>query len=131
MSNRIHNGNARNKFLTIQKKDAQGNNIPGYPKYYSIVEAFTHPQGNEPALTNAQFAQLSDAAYTARLNKFVQKVSQANAGIEVDVPDLKVGAVVYTAMCDFSVVVPPNNGVVTDTVGTGDGSATLPGIENL
>ncbi|MBK9292552.1 MAG: hypothetical protein IPM52_13150 [Bacteroidetes bacterium] len=130
MSNKVHNGNARNKFLTIHKKDAQGNNVPGYPKYYSIVEAFSHPQGNEPALTNAQFAQLSDAAYTTRLNKFVQKVAQQNPGIELDVPDLKVGAVVYTAMCDIAVPVPPD-GAVTDSVGAGDGSGTIPVLDNL
>jgi hypothetical protein len=131
MSNRVHNGNARNKFLTIHKKDAQGNNVPGYPKYYSIVEAFSHPQGNEPALTNQQLAQLSDAVYTARLNKFVQKVAEQNPGIELDVPDLKVGAVQYTAMCDITVPVPPGGGAIADGVGAGDGSGTVPVLENL
>jgi len=125
MSNKIHNGNARRKFLTITKKDSNGQMLTGYPKTYSIVEAFTHPSGDEPALTNEAFANLTDAAYVSRLNKFVDKVGHANVGIEVDIPDLKVGAVVFTPMCDISVVVPPGDGTITDAVGQGDGSSKI------
>lgn len=124
MSNKVHNGNARRKFLTINKTDSNGQMLPTYPKHYSIVEAFTHPQGNEPALTNVEFANLTDAQYTTRLNKFVGKVAALHAGIEVDIPDLKVGAIVFTPLCDTNVVVPPG-GAVTDSLGSGNGSSAI------
>lgn len=126
MGNKVHNGNARRKFLTINKTDSNGQMLPNYPKHYSIVEAFTHPQGNEPALTNVQFANLTDAQYTTRLNKFVDKVATLHAGIEVDIPDLKVGAIVFTPLCGVNVVVPPDeDGAVTDSIGSGNGSSAI------
>lgn len=124
MSNKVHNGNARRKFLTINKTDSNGQMLPHYPRHYSIVEAFTHPQGNEPALTNVEFANLTDAQYTTRLNKFVGKVAALHAGIEVDIPDLKVGAIVFTPLCHPSVVVPPG-GAATDSLGSGNGSSAI------
>jgi hypothetical protein len=124
MSNKIHNGNARRKFLSINKTDQNGVSLTGYPKVYSIVEAFPHPAGNEPALTNVEFANLTDGQYVSRLNKFVEKVGHANVGIEVDIPDLKVGAVVYSTACDVSVEVPPG-GTVTDSIGSGNGSSIV------
>lgn len=124
MSNKIHNGNARNKFLSISKTDSQGAMLSGYPKIYSIVEPFTHPAGNEPGLTNVEFANLPDATYVQRLNKFVELVSQNHPGIELDIPDLKLGAIVYTPICNVAVEVPPG-GAVTDSVGEGDGSSTI------
>lgn len=124
MSNKIHNGNARNKFLSISKTDSEGVMLSGYPKVYSIVEAFSHPAGNEPALTNVELATLPDATYVQRLNKFVELVEQNHPGIELDIPDLKLGAIVYTPLCDVSVVVPPG-GAVTDSEGSSDGSSTI------
>lgn len=124
MSNKIHNGNARRKFLNIQKMDANNNNVTGYPKVYSILDAFTHPSGNEPQITAVQFANLNDSQYISRLNKFVERVRTANAGIEVDIPDLKVGSIGNEAMCNISVVVPPG-GAVTDTLASVDDSSNI------
>lgn len=85
-------GFARRKILKVTKGD--------YNMEYNICSAF--PPGNPQwdALSDEQFAQLSEQQYAARLSAFCNYVYGEEDGLQADCPDLTAGSVVYdTVAC--------------------------------
>jgi len=91
-----NNGYSRRKTLTITKT--------GYSIEYVITDAFTDPSNvSYAALTDTEFAQLSDADYNTRLTSFIAHVYAVETGLEDDCPDLTIGAQTYnTTLCPLS-----------------------------
>jgi hypothetical protein len=77
-------GKERCQQLTIDKK-VNGISLAGYPKTYSIRNAFTvngHSYGHLTYLYN--FAQLTVSQYLERLADFKAYVSAAEGGVDID-----------------------------------------------
>lgn len=60
------------------------NHLPGYPKYYSILSAFTAGGNSYGVLTQTQLQQLPNSEYLARLADFKIYVQQAEGIASVD-----------------------------------------------
>lgn len=73
----INNGISRSLKVAITKKIG-GVTVLGYPKTYDGQGAFP----GYLALTDTQFAQLSDADFTTRYNDFVNYVEFVEAGVD-------------------------------------------------
>lgn len=86
-----HNtGYARKKMLNVSKGD--------YSQQYNICSSFTEPGvggATYVALSDDQFAKLSDSEYEARREAFIKYVYSLESGLEDDCPDLTQGSVVY------------------------------------
>lgn len=79
----LNTGIERCKTLRIDKKDS-GVSLPGYPKDYSILNAFTANGNSYGTLTETQFQQLFLADYTSRLADFKIYVQQAEGVASID-----------------------------------------------
>lgn len=86
-----HNtGYARKKTLNVSKGD--------YSQTYNLCAAFTAPGvggTSYSALSDDDFAKLSDADYEARRKDFIDYVCSEESGLDTDCPDLTQGSVVY------------------------------------
>jgi len=78
----VYNGKYRRKTFVLDKVDSEGSSILGYPKTYSITSSFTVGEITFPALTNAQFARLSEDEYNTRLAAFYAYVDANNDGCD-------------------------------------------------
>lgn len=109
MSNYIQTGEGRRTDLQINKTDADGNVVSGFPKRYSILPAFTDPVSSIAygALTTTMYARLTNTAFNARLAAFENYVKSLNAGIENDIASLSAGCyAAQSALCVINVIVP-------------------------
>jgi len=80
----VNTGIERCKTLTIDKKLAGGDSLPGYPKDYNILLAFTGPGGSYAAITETNFKRLTEANYILRLNAFKSYVQSVEGITSVD-----------------------------------------------
>lgn len=96
MSNYVQTGEARRRTLTINKTDADGNAVAGYPVVYSILSAFTDPVTSiiYAAIDVTEYARLSSTSFLQRLSGFVNYVKALHMGIENDIPSLSSGCYV-------------------------------------
>lgn len=83
----INTGYARKRTLTVTKG--------GYSQSYDIRSAFPPESPVYTALTDTEFAQLSDADYERRRSDFIDYVYSCENGLQSDCPDLTNGSVVY------------------------------------
>lgn len=83
----INTGYARYKTLVITKGQISAS--------YEITASFTYGGTTYTALTNDQFALLSDRDYEARRTAFINYVYSQHAGLQSDCPDMTQGSVVY------------------------------------
>jgi len=112
MANYIQTGEGRKTILQINKTDADGNVVSGFPKQYSILPAFTDPVSSiaYSALTSTTYARLTNTAFNARLAAFDNYVKSLNAGIENDIPSLSSGCYQSeSSSCVVNLVVPPES----------------------
>ena len=80
-------GYARRKILTVTKGD--------YNQQYNICSGFIDDGKTYPALSDDEFARLTDAEYNARLAAFCNYVYGQEDGLQADCPDLTQGSIVY------------------------------------
>jgi hypothetical protein len=109
MSNYTQTGEGRKTLLQINKTDADGNLVAGFPKNYSILAAFTDPVTTIPyaLLTTTEYARLTSTAFNARLAAFINYVKTDNTGIEADIPSVSSGCYQSESpSCVVNVVVP-------------------------
>lgn len=109
----VYTGESRKKILSVNKTDAQGNAVSGYPKQYNICSSFVDPNTSQSyaAISDTDYARLTITQFNQRLNAFLNKVRAENVGIETDIPNLDAGA--YTAVspsCVVGTIVDPNPG---------------------
>ena len=91
----INTGYARKKTLTITKGSTTNT--------YNITAAFSYGGTNYPALSDKEFAQMSNADYEARRTVFIGSVQSLHSGLATDCPDLTIGSVEYnTVACPLS-----------------------------
>ncbi len=83
-----HNtGYARRKILTVTKGD--------YNQEYNICSGFTVGGTSYLALSDDEFARLTDAQYEARRTAFITYVYSQEDGLQSDCPDLTLDSVIY------------------------------------
>lgn len=81
---KVNNGDYRNKRITITLKDSEGNTLQGYPCNQDITNAFEYDGKNYDALSDNEFAELSDAAYQTRLQDFLAYLEETFEGLDTD-----------------------------------------------
>ena len=122
MSTFVNNGNFRNSVLTLVKR-INGAVAPGWPKSYNILNAF----GSFPAITQQQFATITNGEYNARLTAFMAFVNNDNP--EFDLAQINIQGVAFgtdTVACPISNVAP----AVPTVVQVGASMQPLTGGEN-
>ena len=76
-------GKERCQTLTIDKQ-VVGVSLVGYPKTYSIRNAFTVNSNSYGLLNQAQFMELTVVEYLERLADFKLYVSQSESNVDID-----------------------------------------------
>jgi hypothetical protein len=97
----IDNGNWRAYTCQVTLKNADGTIVSGYPRTYSILDAFD----TFPALTTTEFRQLSETDYLTRLNAFYTYIEGLNTDLEPAEDKVLTGHEAYgrdTIMCPLS-----------------------------
>ncbi len=79
----VNTGQARCLTFEIDKKVA-GSSLPGYPREYSIISAFTSSLGSFSAISETDFRRLSVTSYLSRLSAFKAYVQVAESVGSVD-----------------------------------------------
>lgn len=80
-------GYARCKTLAIVKGDAT--------KPYRITDKFTYQTAEYPALTDEEFAKLTESEYNRRRSAFISYMYSRHEGLQEDCPDLTLGSCMY------------------------------------
>lgn len=80
-------GYARCKTLAITKGDAS--------KPYRITDKFTYQTAEYPALTDDEFAKLSESEYNRRRSAFISYMYATHEGLQSDCPDMTLGSLIY------------------------------------
>lgn len=89
-------GYARCKNLVITKGGASTS--------YSITAKFTYSSTVYPALTDDEFARLSDSDYNRRRSAFISYIYSRHDGLQNDCPDLTLGSLEYnTTLCPIKI----------------------------
>jgi hypothetical protein len=78
----VQNGNFRRKTISVDFKNEAGQSLSGFPKQFNITDAFTQGNNNYSALSNAQFAELSDEDYNTRLAHFLLFIETEVEGLD-------------------------------------------------
>lgn len=81
-----YTGIARRKILTVTKGS--------YSQSYNICSSFTINEKTYPALSDDEFARLSQGEYEARLDDFCDYVYDEEDGLQADCPDLTSGSTI-------------------------------------
>lgn len=76
----INTGGYRCTTVTVDKKDADGASLSGYPTTVSFLDAFA----SEPAITELELRQMSDTAYQSRLTAFKNYLEGEHTGLDHD-----------------------------------------------
>lgn len=76
----INTGGYRCTTVTIDKKDADGASLSGYPVTESFLDAFD----SEPAITELELRQMTDTAYQSRLTNFKAWLESNHTGLDHD-----------------------------------------------
>jgi hypothetical protein len=112
----VNTGDFRNKVITISKT-VNGESVAGFPKNYNITNAF----GSYSALTDSQFAILSDVDYNTRLSDLFIFIDSDNTEIQMsEVNILNSSTGTDTNLCEVPVV--PEQRVFRETFPTSQGS---------
>jgi hypothetical protein len=74
-------GGYRATTATLDKKDASGVSLSGYPKQYSILDAIPGSDPAQAAITIGALRTMSDSAYQTRLEAFYTYLESENAGL--------------------------------------------------
>ena len=101
----VNNGNYRMQNLVVTKS-VDGSPASGYPKTYSILDAFTWNAVNYPLLTETQFAQLSDTDYGTRRSAFRDYIEDEETGITLPDDETNQSSGYDTSTCALGTPLP-------------------------
>lgn len=76
----VQTGGYRCTTVTVDKKDADGASLTGYPVTESFLDAFD----SEPAITELELRQMTDTQYQNRLAAFKTYLESNHSGLDHD-----------------------------------------------